>query len=302
MPTQPQPTPTHRYMIAWALMVGGLLCFWCCRPWMGSMAFNVGLLIDFMATWKIASLLCLPPGAWARFTPLRLLAYCVWYGMQPQQFLKGQKTGVGAPLPTWSGFVVNAVTGSALILLVPRFLPAETPWIVRFWVALVGFGFLSLFARLDFVTLIFRAMGFAVEKAFDCPVAATSLGEFWGRRWNRIVSGMLREVLFFPLARRAGARVALFAVFLYSGFYHEVISVLCRSGYGRPTLYFLVQYLGVALENTRTARRMLRGHPWLGRAWTAAVVIAPVGLLIPPALVDGYLMPLLIKAGAIGSR
>jgi hypothetical protein len=49
------------------------------------------LVDDEPAIRNIASLICLPP-AWARFTWLRLLAYCVWYGMQPQQFLKGAKT------------------------------------------------------------------------------------------------------------------------------------------------------------------------------------------------------------------
>jgi D-alanyl-lipoteichoic acid acyltransferase DltB (MBOAT superfamily) len=164
----------------------------------------------------------------------------------------------------------------------------------------VGFTFLVLFMRFDIGAMIFRAMGFAVEKVMNCPVAATTLGEFGGRRWNRIVSGMVREVIFFPVARRVGARVALFAVFLYSGLYHEFVSFLAGSGYGGPTLYFLLQYLGVAIENTRPARRLLLGYPWLGRVWTLAVIVLPVGLVLPPGLVDGYLVPMLVRAGAPG--
>ena len=56
----------------------------------------------------------------------------------------------------------------------------------------------------------------------------------------------------------------------------------------------------MAAENTRPARRLLRGQPWLARAWTAAVVILPVGLLLRPALVDGYLVPMLQLAGVPG--
>jgi hypothetical protein len=297
MPTTPLLNSTRRFVLAWAVMIGGLVGFWCCRPWLGTRAFNYGQLAVILVTWKIASLLCLPPGAWARLTPLRLLAYCVWPGMQPQQFLAGQRTVAGAPVPTVSGFLLNALTGAALLWLVPRLLPTATPLKVRFWIALVGFCFLFLMARLDFYALGFRAMGFPVEKLWDCPIAATSLGDFWGRRWNRIVSGMAREVVFFPLARRAGARVALFAVFLYSGVYHEFVSFMARSGYGGPTLYFLVQYLGVAIENSRPGRRLLRGHPWLGRAWTLAVVVLPVDLFLHPGLVDGYLLPMLAEAG-----
>ncbi len=281
-------------------MVGGLVGFWCCRPWIGTRAFNFGQLVVLMLTWKIASLLCLAPAAWARFTPLRLLAYCCWIGMQPTQFLKGQRTAPGAPVPTVHGFLLNVLAGVALFWLVPRLLPTATPRMIRFWIALIGIGFLELVARCDLWALMFRAMGFPVEKLWDCPMAATNLGDFWGRRWNRIVPGMLREVIFLPAARRAGARIALLAVFLYSGLYHEIFSFLTRSGYGGATLYFLVQYVGVAIENTRPARRWFRGHPWLGRGWTWAVVILPVSLIMQPSLVEGYLIPMLVKAGVPG--
>jgi Membrane bound O-acyl transferase family len=299
-PTTQVSAPLHRYVLAWAVMIGCLAGFWCCRPWMGTRAFNFGQLAVLLATSKLASLLCLPRQAWARFTPLRFLAYCVWIGMQPRQFLVGQRTAPGAPIPTFAGIVVNAVTGAVLLWGVPRLLPAGTPWAIRFWIALAGSCLLFLVARLDFWALVFRAMGFAVEKLWDCPVAATSLGDFWGRRWNRIVSGFLRDVVFLPVARRAGARVALWAVFLYSGFYHEAFSMMARSGYGGPMLYFLLQGLGVAVENTRPARRFLGGRRWLGRAWTFAVVFLPAGLFLHRGLVDGYVVPMLVAGRVPG--
>ena len=72
------PVPLWRFALAWAVMVGGLVGFWCIRPWLGTNAFNFGQFAVLVATLKIASLLCLPTKAWARFTPLRFLAYCVW--------------------------------------------------------------------------------------------------------------------------------------------------------------------------------------------------------------------------------
>jgi hypothetical protein len=295
-----RPVPTRRYVLAWALMVGGLVGFWCCRPWLEPRTFKIGQLVVLLLTWKVASLLCLPPAAWARFTPLRFLAYCVWYGMQPRQFLRGEKTAPGAPVPTVTGWLLNLLTGVLLLWGVPYLLPAATPLTVRFWIALVGATFLVLIARLDFAALIFRVMGFAVEKLWDCPVAATTLGDFWGQRWNRIVSGMLREVLFLPIARRAGTRVALFAVFAYSGLYHEMVSFIAEAGYGGPFLYFMLQYLGVAAENLRPVRRQFQRRPWLGRVWTFAVVVLPVGLFLHPVLVDDYLLPMLVEAGVPG--
>ncbi len=300
MPTSQNLTvPTRRLLLAWALMIGGLVGFWCCGPWLEPSTFNLGQLVVLMVTWKFASLLCLPSAAWARLPALRLLAYCIWPGMQPQQFLVGQKSAAGAPVPTVIGFLINAVTGAVLFWGIPRLLPDATPLTIRFWIALCGFTFL-LIARFDFVALIFRALGFAVEKLWACPIAATTLGDFWGQRWNRIVSGLLREVVFFPVARRAGAQAALLAVFLYSGLYHEMASFTAGSGYGGPMLYFLLQYLGVAIESIRPVRRRLRDHPWLGRLWTLAVVVGPVGLLLHQGFVDDVLLPMLATAGVPG--
>jgi hypothetical protein len=294
------PVPLRRYVLAWAVLVGGLAGFWCTRPWLGTNAFNFGQIIVLFITWKIASLICLPRKAWARFTPLRFLAYCIWSGMQPRQFLVGERTAVGAPIPTWAGWFWNVVTGVALLWLVPRLLPVGTPWAIRFWTALTGLCFLRLFALCDLLALIFRLMGFPVEKLWDCPVAARSLDDFWGRRWNRIVSGCLREVIFFPVARHASAKVALLAVFAYSGLYHEFVSFMVNTGYGRPFLYFMVQFVGVAIENTRRMRHVLRGRVWLARAWTFAVVFLPVGLFVHPGFVDRYLVPTLVARGVPG--
>ncbi|MCA1696180.1 MAG: hypothetical protein LC749_16480, partial [Actinobacteria bacterium] len=68
--------------------------------------------------------------------------YGVWPGMQPRQFFVGQPTAAGAPVPTVTGFLLNVLAGASLLWVVPRLVPAATPRAVRFWIALVGFGFL----------------------------------------------------------------------------------------------------------------------------------------------------------------
>ena len=143
-------------------------------------------------------------------------------------------------------------------------------------------------------------MGFAVEKLWDCPIAATTLGDFWGRRWNRIVAGCLREVVFLPVLR-CPRESALLRCFSTAALYHELFSFMANSGYGRPTLYFLLQCLGVAIENTRRmGRRLLRGRLWLARAWTFAVICLPVGLFLHPGLVQGYVVPMLVAGRVPG--
>jgi alginate O-acetyltransferase complex protein AlgI len=148
--------------------------------------------------------------------------------------------------------------------------------------------------------MIFRALGFGVERFFYCPIASTSVAEFWGVRWNRLVSGFLREVIFQPLARRAGATVALAAVFFYSGLYHETVSVAVGGGYGLPMLYFLIQGAGVWVEGRRGFRRALLRRPWLGRLWTFAVVVGPVALMLNPWVVEALVIPLLRELNVPG--
>jgi alginate O-acetyltransferase complex protein AlgI len=126
------------------------------------------------------------------------------------------------------------------------------------------------------------------------------LSDFWGQRWNRIFSGMLREALFLPLTRRVGATAALFAVFIYSGLLHENFSVSAGSGYGLPTLYFFIQGVGTWLEGRRAFRRVFRRRPWLGRLWTAAVVLGPCTLLFHEGARQGYGIEKLISLGVPG--
>jgi alginate O-acetyltransferase complex protein AlgI len=165
--------------------------------------------------------------------------------------------------------------------------------IVRIVSGLIGGALLVLFVRFDVAVMIFRALGFGVERFWNCPIASTSLAEFWGVRWNRIVSGWLREVIFQPLARRAGATVAMLAVFFYSGLFHETFSFIAEGGYGLPMLYFLIQGAGVWVEGRRGFRRLLLRRPWLGRTWTFAVVVGPAALMINPWVVESIVMPLL---------
>ena len=144
------PAPLHRFVLAWAVMIGGLVGFWCCRPWLGTRAFNFGQLAVLVATWKIASLLCLPP---RRGRGSRLCGF--WPIASGSACSRGSFSWASGPppvprFPRCPGSSLNAVTGAVLLWLVPRLLPAGTPWAIRFWIALVGFCFLFLFARFDF--------------------------------------------------------------------------------------------------------------------------------------------------------
>jgi Membrane bound O-acyl transferase family len=292
--------PLTRLLIAWAVMLGGMVGFWSMRPYLAPLAWvncTAGVLF---ITSKFATLVCMPPKDRRRLSWGRFIGYLFWFGMQPRQFLPEYTPDKSQPVPTVRGMFVNALTAVVFLWILPCLLPADAPQGLRVASGLIGYVFLLMFTIFDAWALLYRACGVPVEKLWHCPLAATSLVDFWGQRWNRIFSGMLRDVMFRPLARRVGAGLALFTVFLYSGLLHENFSIGAGSGYGLPMLYFVIQGLGTWLESRRTLRRVFQRRPWLGRAWTTAVVLGPVTLLLHEGYREQVCVPTLAGLGVPG--
>jgi hypothetical protein len=65
-------------------------------------------------------------------------------------------------------------------------------------------------------------LGHSVTGLIDQPFRSTSLTEFWGRRWNRMVQINLAAGFFAPLARRGLPTLGVFAAFAASGLFHAV--------------------------------------------------------------------------------
>ena len=133
--------------------------------------------------------------------------------------------------------------------------------------------------------------------ANSAPLAAKSVAEFWGVRWNQPFHELTTRFLFRPINSVTGPRIALLACFLASGLIHDLlITVPAGGGYGLPTLYFLIQGLGVLAEKHlfRTSR-----NTFTHRCFTWAIVAGPVGLLFPPVFVEQVILPMM---GALGVR
>ncbi|VFQ58974.1 unnamed protein product [Cuscuta campestris] len=76
-----------------------------------------------------------------------------------------------------------------------------------------------------------RVSGVELDPPFDEPHLATSLQDFWGRRWNLMVTNIMRPAVYGPV-RSAWARIvpgrwarlaAVMATFLVSGVMHEFV-------------------------------------------------------------------------------
>lgn len=108
----------------------------------------------------------------------------------------------------------------------------------------------------------------------DWCLTSTSIGEFWGRRYNRIVSTLLRERVYEPLQALAGwsKEAASLASFAASALFHAHLShTTFRAASAQTAAMFLLQGMGILTERRLGIRR--RGAV-VGWAWTASFIAA----------------------------
>ena len=113
--------------------------------------------------------------------------------------------------------------------------------------------------------------GHSVRGLQDHPFRSTSLTEFWGRRWNRMVQNNLDRGFYRPLARAGHPRLGVLAAFAASG----VLHILAVGGAGPPgvvalpcawvLLFFLLHGGAVLVE------QKLGWHRPPARRWSRAV-------------------------------
>ena len=229
-----------------------------------------------------------------RGSPSRGLLYLLaWTGMDANTFLDARITAARPVLREWIEPAVKAAAGLALLCM----LPPDQPLIAA------AAGFLGLILLLHFglfhlLALLYRYAGIAATPLMNRPLRSRSLGEFWGRRWNSGFNALVEQTIFAPMRRPFGAAQATMTVFLVSGVIHDlIISLPARGGYGLPTLYFLIQLLGLLIERTRPMRRITR--TWLGWLYTAAFTLLSLPLLFHEPFLRNVMLPFLHAIGAL---
>lgn len=230
----------------------------------------------------------------ARAWPWRLAAYLgLWPGMNAESFLDASRV---PPRPTrteWTLALAKSALGATLTVWAVRRADTMAPLLVG-WVGMVGLVVLLHFGLFHLLSCAWRRAGITAPPLMRAPLAAVTVAEFWSQRWNVAFAETARRLVFRPLARRHGTVVAGLVVFLVSGLIHEsVISVPARGGWGGPTLYFLLQAAGIAVQRHSSWRRGGRGAPRRDRLWTVLVTAGPVPLLFPPAFVERVITPFL---------
>jgi alginate O-acetyltransferase complex protein AlgI len=186
-----------------------------------------------------------------------------------------------------------------LLHVAPRFVE-EAP-LVAGWIAMTGVVSTLHFGLSQLLSVVWRSAGVKARHIMHKPLLATSLADFWGRRWNLAFRDLMHRFVLHPLAPRIGGAFALMAVFLVSGLIHDaVISVAARSGYGWPTVYFLIQGIALLLERSPGGRRLGLGRGLVGRGFAAFIVLAPAGFLFHPPFITRVVLPMVEElAGAV---
>ena len=212
---------------------------------------------------------------------LVLPQYFFWVGTEAAPFRRDRVESRRLKVPI-SGPIVFILIALALVFVV---VPSLTNPILVGWLGLISMLCLLHFGLFDLFAAFWNARGYPVERIMDAPWRATSLGEFWGQRWNRAFSRWARVHVFRPLVRRHGTIGGTVAGFLASGLAHEiVISLPAGGGWGLPTLYFLIQAAALLLQRSCGALR--------GIFFTLAAVLIPAPLLFHVPFIETVFAPM----------
>lgn len=223
----------------------------------------------------------------------RQLGYLfAWPGFDVDAFFHASNSRVPS-LHLWVFGVAKLGLGLVLIAAVYPRLPKDAE-MLRGWVGMLGIVFVLHFGVFHLVSLAWQAVGVTAKPIMDWPVLATSVSDFWGKRWNSAFRDLTHRFLFRPLTARFGAKAALAIGFLASGIVHDlVISLPAGDGYGGPTVFFLLQAGALFAERSALGKRLGLGHGLRGWAFTLIVLLGPVFLLFHPPFLRLVVLPFL---------
>ena len=202
----------------------------------------------------------------------------------------GPKRGPLPPGDWWHGFVGLVLCGGVLLLGVPLVREASAWW--GGLLAMAGLCGGLHFGVFEFLVAYQRRRGYDVRPIMDRPWAAANLSEFWGRRWNRAFRDAASRLLVRPLVRRRWPVAVVFGlVFLVSGLIHDLVMSAPAGGWGGPTLYFLIQAAGTAIQRSGPVRRLRLDRGWPGRLLAATVILGPLPLLFHRPYCEQIMLP-----------
>jgi hypothetical protein len=248
---------------------------------------------------KFATWLCVDRSG---VTAGRSVAYlCAWPGMNARAFLQGAKpSSESRPRPReWVWAAAKILFGIVLVWAAANSALVADSWLTA-WLGMIGIVFVLHFGVFHLLSCCWRSTGIQAEPLMNWPIAATSVADFWGKRWNRAFHDLTHQFLFRPLTAHVGPAAALWSCFLASGIVHDlVISVPARGGFGEPTLFFLIQAGAIGIERSTLGRRMGLRHGIRGSLFAAVALVLPLPLLFHSPFIENVMIPFLRDLGVI---
>src|SRR5207248_4532672 len=108
--------------------------------------------------------------------------------------------------------------------------------LVTGWIGMIGMILALHFGMFALLAIAWLAYGLDVRPIMDAPLNSTSLGEFWGRRWNGAFNQLAVEKVFRPVRRSTGPIRGTIVAFLASALIQALLIALpSRTGYGLAT-------------------------------------------------------------------
>ena len=184
-------------------------------------------------------------------------------------------------------FIVEGLVGGAAFLFLRHIASAQHPPDAVIALCRLVAGIISLYTLAeflkDFIHFCFLASGAAMRPIHETPIAARSLRDFWGKRWNRPVSAWLHRFVFLPLARQHRPDLGLFCAFFVSGAMHAWLAMVALGTFAafEMAVFFGLQGVFILAEDR------FQVHAWpvpLSRAWTLTILLATSPLIIGPYL------------------
>jgi hypothetical protein len=231
---------------------------------------------------------------------LRHIGYLLaWPGLDAVAFLSPQPPPIMRPTRREWLFATAKTLGGVAVFWSAGCLIPPTATILLGWCGMIGLAFMLHFGVFHLLSCFWRSLGVEAVPLMNHPWAATSVSEFWGKRWNLAFRDLTHRFLFRPLANRLGPRWGIAAVFVFSGVVHDVvISVPSGGGYGGPTLFFLIQLGGLFAERSRLGRNLGLGSGWRGWLFTAMILLGPAALLFHEPFLRNVVVPFMQALGA----
>ena len=216
-----------------------------------------------------------------------------WPGMDPAPFSSSARRVEKPAATEWLPALLKTGLGALLVWgITPRF-PAQDGLLAG-WIGMIGLILLIHFGSFHLLALAWRRAGVDARPIMRSPLLATSLSEFWSLRWNLAFRQLCRDFIFQPTLQRLGLAGAIMAVFLASGFIHElVISVPARGGYGLPTAYFALQGLGILFEHSKAGKKIGIQDGVRSRLFTILLTAGPAFWLFHPPFIHHVIVPFL---------